>query len=171
MTNNKISDCSACGTSSNALLKIIPELYGDFKIEYIPSNDLQFVQSLIMLDESNSPSIYRLCILPALVFGPNEYQTNWFQGHAFIIWKYNKNKYFLIQSYCEKYKFTENIKFMDKKAIMQVFEKVSYICSRKLIDKKFVEYWEELTNISMNDLKNHESELNYGFNCYYKSIN
>lgn len=83
----------------------------------------------------------------------NVQQIN-FPGHAFAIIKIYKDEFIFTQSYVDEYSHKDCVLRKNYEEIIVIINAYVHIIKSRFIDDKFIEMWQQLTGINVNDWKN-----------------
>jgi hypothetical protein len=163
------NDITACGTSCNALLHIIPSIYKhDSKADLNSLNktyNFNKILNKIKYDYTDTNILYGIfisqkCFYNSL-FGSDG--TRVFPGHCFLLWKISYNEYILIQSFSNRYHFNDNIKCITKDNVVDIIKNIKYFYQAQIFDSKSALNFMNLTGVDFSYLVGYKIKENHRY--------
>lgn len=181
-SNYGSTDTTQCGTVANALMNIIPLLYGiklkdNNLIKKFCSPNVKCSFSIdniidkIKQDTEDMPIVYNLGVNSCTISSSNIFYSSQitFPGHAFILWKIDKDRYVFIQSYVGKYK-AKIIDILDQDKCIQLLTKFKFIIENNEFSGTSNKYWKEITEVSESRCVGYSNSTGFEFSCQYIEI-
>jgi hypothetical protein len=157
---------TACGTYGNAMLLIFPRIMDADQDGKCIENLKMFdgmdntIKNIVIHDSDNILYVYQIstnsCDLDT---------KKRFPGHTFIIIKIKSNEYIFTQSYVDMYDHTNCIKKITLREILVLLDKFKYIENSRNIDKQFIDYWKDITDISIDPMLGRKKICNQYHDC------
>jgi hypothetical protein len=179
-SNAGSTDVTQCGTTANAMMDIIPLLYGiklkNSLLDYITFSSSNVHLSLsidniidkIKQDTKDTPIVYNVAVNMCTLSSSNIFYSSqiMFPGHAFILWKIDKDRYIFIQSYVGKYK-TKIVGVLDQDKCIQLLTKFKFIVTHNDFSGTSNKYWKEITEVSESRCVGYSNPAGFEFSCQY----
>lgn len=142
-------DPTSCGTSGNAVLKILADLYGVPFQNLVPYRRMGTLVDLIEKEVGHTAQAF------AFGIGATALKSLWsnatFPGHCFIVWKCDRERYYILQSYFGVYRVT--IRAVTRRALIRDLRVWATFDRSECLDRKQVQFWKEFTGVDIRPLQ------------------